>query len=99
MWESLYRSIKVPCVPIYGFFPVKLRTHLGTPIYPRPGVSPEELSREVVVAMEELISQHQQLPGTLTQVMLQDIGTEHDQILSNYKKLHGGVCPQLVKKC
>ena len=78
---------------------MKLRTHLGTPIYPRPGVSPEELSREVVVAMEELISQHQQLPGTLTQVMLQDIGTEHDQILSNYKKLHGGVCPQLVKKC
>ena len=70
MWESLYKSTKMPVVPMYGLFPVKLRTHIGAPIYPRPGVTPEELSRQVLVAVEELISQHQQLPGTLTQVLL-----------------------------
>ena len=70
MWESLYKSTKMPVVPMYGLFPVKLRTHIGSPIYPRPGVTPEELSRQVLVAVEELISQHQQLPGTLTQVLL-----------------------------
>ena len=53
---------------MYGLFPVKLKTHIGAPIYPSPGVTPEELSKQVVSAVEELIAQHQQLPGTLTQV-------------------------------
>lgn len=68
MWESLYKSTKMPVVPMYGLFPVKLKTHIGAPIYPSPGVTPEELSKQVVSAVEELIAQHQQLPGTLTQV-------------------------------
>ena len=29
MWEKLYRSTKMPVVPMYGLFPVKLRTHIG----------------------------------------------------------------------
>ena len=68
MWESLYKSTKLPLVPRYGLFPVKLKTHIGAPIYPSPGVTPEELSKQVVSAVEELIAQHQQLPGTLAQV-------------------------------
>ena len=37
LWENLYESTKLPIVPIYGLFPVKLRTHLGKPIHPTPG--------------------------------------------------------------
>ena len=37
LWEYLYETTKMPLVPMYGLFPVKLRTHLGKPIYPTPG--------------------------------------------------------------
>ena len=37
LWEYLYETTKLPIVPIYGLFPVKLRTHLGKPIHPTPG--------------------------------------------------------------
>ena len=68
MWESLYRSTKMPVVPMYGLFPVKLRTHIGAPIYPEAGVTPEQLSARVVAAVEQMICQHQVLPATLSQV-------------------------------
>ena len=34
MWEYLYKTTKMPVVPMYGLFPVKLKTHIGSPIYP-----------------------------------------------------------------
>ena len=43
MWERLYRSTKMPVVPMYGLFPVKLRTHIGEPIYPEEDMTPEML--------------------------------------------------------
>ena len=68
MWESLYKSTKMPVVPMYGLFPVKLRTHIGSPIYPSPGITPEELSKQTSEAIQALINNHQVLPGNLTQV-------------------------------
>ena len=68
MWEYMYKSTKLPCVPMYGLFPVKLRTHIGTPIYPTPDMTPEDLSKAAAEAVQKLISQHQILPGNLTQV-------------------------------
>lgn len=68
MWESLYKSTKMPVVPMYGLFPVKLRTHIGSPIYPTPGMTPEELSKQTSEAIQLLINNHQVLPGNLTQV-------------------------------
>ena len=70
MWEHIYQSTKMPLVPMYGVFPVKLRTHIGSPIYPKPGMTPEELRELTVEAMENMISQHQTLPGSLGQVGL-----------------------------
>ena len=32
LWEHIYETTKMPLVPMYGLFPVKLRTHLGKPI-------------------------------------------------------------------
>ena len=69
MWEKLYRSTKMPVVPMYGLFPVKLRTHIGVPIYPRPGMTPEELSKETCEAVQQMIDEHQVLPGTITQAL------------------------------
>ena len=70
MWERIYQSTKIPMVPMYGLFPVKLKTHIGSPIYPKPGMTPEELSKLTVEAMENMIAKHQVLPGNLGQVEL-----------------------------
>ena len=70
MWEYLYKTTKMPVVPMYGLFPVKLKTHIGSPIYPTPGMTPEELAKLTVEAIEGMISQHQVLPGNLGQVGL-----------------------------
>jgi len=69
MWEHIYQSTKMPLVPMYGVFPVKLKTHIGSPIYPKPGMTPEELRKLTVDAMETMISQHQTLPGNLGQAL------------------------------
>ena len=69
MWENLYRSTKMPVVPMYGLFPVKLKTHIGIPIYPRPGMTPEELSKETCEAVQQMIAEHQVLPSTITQAL------------------------------
>ena len=70
MWDYIYQSTKMPLVPMYGVFPVKLKTHIGSPIYPKPGMTPEELRQQTVDAMEAMIAQHQTLPGNLGQVCL-----------------------------
>ena len=70
MWEHIYESTKMPLVPMYGLFPVKLKTHVGSPIYPKPGMTPEQMRQLTVDAMEKLIAQHQNLPGNLGQVGL-----------------------------
>ena len=59
MWEDLYRKTKMPVVPMYGLFPVKLRTHIGAPIYPTPDMTPEDLNKRAVEAVEKLIAEHQ----------------------------------------
>ena len=86
LWEYLYETTKMPLVPMYGLFPVKLRTHLGKPIYPTPGrfllsrsflrgfvisgMKPEEMVTLTSNAVQEMIDQHQQLPGSVKRVSL-----------------------------
>ena len=68
MWEYIYNTTKMPIVPVYGSFPVKLKTHIGSPIYPQPGMTPEELSNLTLKAVENMIQEHQTIPSTLSQV-------------------------------
>ncbi|KAG8300750.1 Transmembrane protein 68 [Homalodisca vitripennis] len=46
IWLKLYTWTKFPLVPIYGGFPVKLRTHVGAPILYDSSLSPEDLDAE-----------------------------------------------------
>lgn len=63
-WLKVYSWTKLPVVPIYGGFPVKLVTHLGKPIYPKTD-SPIELQKQVAEAINEMIVKHQRLPGSI----------------------------------
>ena len=43
----IYEKTKLPLIPLYGGFPVKLRTYLGKPILHRPDFTPEQIRDEV----------------------------------------------------
>lgn len=47
LFVKLYNATRIPVIPVYGGFPVKFRTHLGTPIPYDPNLSPEELQEKV----------------------------------------------------
>lgn len=47
MWLRLYSWTRFPLVPIYGGFPVKLTTYIGTPIPYDSSLSPEDLAAKV----------------------------------------------------
>jgi hypothetical protein len=44
----------LPIVPIYGGFPVKLRTHIGKPIPYDPNLSAEDLQKKVTLVKKNI---------------------------------------------
>ncbi|XP_014242341.1 transmembrane protein 68 [Cimex lectularius] len=66
IWLKLYLKTRLPLVPIYGGFPVKLITHVGKPIsYNVCDGTPEDLQKIVAKAISDLIDTHQKLPGSI----------------------------------
>lgn len=48
LFKWLYEKFRYPFAPMYGGFPVKLRTFLGDPIPYDPEVTAEELAEKVI---------------------------------------------------
>ncbi len=46
-FRYIYEKTRLPLVPIYGFFPVKLRTYIGKPIEYDESRTPDELKELV----------------------------------------------------
>nr|CAX69493.1 Transmembrane protein 68 [Schistosoma japonicum] len=70
-WRSLYERTRLPLAIFYGYFPVKLRTYIGDPIYPLPNETSDELANRVRVSIEELIREHQLIPSNLFCAIMQ----------------------------
>lgn len=68
--RGIYDKTRMPIVPIYGGFPVKMRTHIGKPIAYDSSMTPEELASKTVSAIEDLIRQHQRVPGSVLMGLL-----------------------------
>ncbi|XP_071117548.1 DGAT1/2-independent enzyme synthesizing storage lipids-like isoform X1 [Haliotis cracherodii] len=68
--RKFYEITRLPLVPIYGFFPVKLRTYLGKPLYPSSDDTPETFASKVQRAVEALVKRHQQVPGSVVKALL-----------------------------
>lgn len=64
---KLYYKTRLPTVPIYGGFPVKLTTHIGKPISFK-GEDPEELKRITMESLENLIIKNQKQPNILKSI-------------------------------
>lgn len=71
--RKFYDKLRLPVVPIYGGFPVKLRTIVGKPIPFDPNISPEELARKTAEAIQNLIKTHQKIPGSILHALLERI--------------------------
>ena len=78
-FRSFYDRTRLPIVPVYGGFPVKLRTIIGKPIEYDPNVSPEEVAAKTAKAIEDLIRENQRLPGNILMAIL-------DRFVSRNKK-------------
>ncbi|XP_054716809.1 transmembrane protein 68-like [Uloborus diversus] len=71
--RSIYERTRIPLVPIYGGFPVKLKTYVGQPVPYDPELTPEEMAEKVADRMKEMIKKHQKLPGNISRSMLERI--------------------------
>ncbi|KYN05962.1 PREDICTED: transmembrane protein 68 [Cyphomyrmex costatus] len=73
IWLKIYSKTKLPLVPIYGGFPVKLVTYIGKPIPYDENLTPEELQIKVADSLKELIKKHQKVPGNITRALMERI--------------------------
>lgn len=64
-FKKFYDKTRLPVVPIYGGFPVKLTTIVGKPIPYDPNRTPEELAKLTAETIEQMIREHQRIPGNL----------------------------------
>uniref|UniRef100_A0A8C3TCT8 Transmembrane protein 68 n=1 Tax=Chelydra serpentina TaxID=8475 RepID=A0A8C3TCT8_CHESE len=67
----LYEHSRLPLVPGYGGFPVKLRTYIGDPIPYDPNITATELVEKTKIAIETLRDRHQKLPGSILRALLE----------------------------
>lgn len=70
LFRWVYEKTRLPVVPLYGGFPVKLRTLVGDPIMPDVTMTPDELTVKVKRAIEQLISNNQRLPGSIVMSLI-----------------------------
>ncbi|KYQ48444.1 Transmembrane protein 68 [Trachymyrmex zeteki] len=73
IWLKIYAKTKLPLVPIYGGFPVKLVTYIGKPIPYDENTTPEELQIKVADSLRDLIRKHQKVPGNITRALFERI--------------------------
>ncbi|RWS30040.1 transmembrane protein 68-like protein [Leptotrombidium deliense] len=71
LFQKLYEITKFPVVPIYGGFPVKLKTVIGTPIEFESDLTAEQLAMKTAEAIKALIKEHQTIPGSIIDATLE----------------------------
>uniref|UniRef100_A0A8B9S3U0 Transmembrane protein 68 n=1 Tax=Apteryx owenii TaxID=8824 RepID=A0A8B9S3U0_APTOW len=79
IFRSLYEHLRLPVVPMYGGFPVKLRTFLGEPIPYEPNVTAEELTAKAKAAVQSLIDKHQKIPGNVFRALMERFQTRQKE--------------------
>lgn len=70
-WEKIYLKTRLPIAPLFGGFPVKIRTFVGEPIQINKDMTPEKVKEIVVQQMEMLIRKHQRIPGRIAHALLE----------------------------
>lgn len=69
-FRKIFEKTKLPLLPVYGGFPVKLRTIVGDPIPYDEKATPEEVAEKTTQAIRQLIREHQTVPGSIVNALL-----------------------------
>ncbi|CAG5055371.1 unnamed protein product [Parnassius apollo] len=69
----VYAATRVPLAPVYGGFPVKLVTYLGKPIPHDDSLTPDQLQKKVARAIEEMVEEHQRIPGNILLALMERV--------------------------
>lgn len=69
-FHKWYLRWRFPIIPIYGGYPVKLKTVFGKPIPYDPKCTVEELAAKTKLAIQHLIKEHQRSPGSIVHALL-----------------------------
>nr|XP_054772471.1 transmembrane protein 68-like [Lytechinus pictus] len=75
----LYEKTRAPLVPIYGGFPVKLKTFIGPPIQWDPQMTVDDIVQKAHEAVEGLIQKHQKIPGSIRRAFLERFSTSKEK--------------------
>uniref|UniRef100_A0A670I3S1 Transmembrane protein 68-like n=1 Tax=Podarcis muralis TaxID=64176 RepID=A0A670I3S1_PODMU len=65
----VYEKTRCLLLPVYGGFPVKLRTYIGEPIPYDPNITATELAEKTKTALENLRDRHQKMPGNILRAL------------------------------
>nr|XP_028594367.1 transmembrane protein 68-like [Podarcis muralis] len=65
----VYEKTRCLLLPVYGGFPVKLRTYIGEPIPYDPNITATELAEKTKTAFENLRDRHQKMPGNMLRAL------------------------------
>ncbi|XP_067323525.1 DGAT1/2-independent enzyme synthesizing storage lipids-like isoform X2 [Anolis sagrei] len=75
LFRLMYEYLRLPIVPLYGNFPVKLRTYVGDPIPYKAKVTADELADKAKTAVQSLIDKHQKIPGNVFRAVMERFQT------------------------
>jgi len=78
IWRFLYEKTKLPLVPVYGGFPVRLTTHVGNPLRAKPDETADQFAQRVQKTMQEMISMHQPEGKGISELVLDRIYQQYN---------------------
>nr|XP_060631299.1 LOW QUALITY PROTEIN: monoacylglycerol/Diacylglycerol O-acyltransferase-like [Anolis sagrei ordinatus] len=79
LFRLMYEYLRLPIVPLYGNFPVKLRTYVGDPIPYKAKVTADELADKAKTAVQSLIDKHQKIPGNVFRAVMERFQTREKE--------------------
>ncbi|XP_061467375.1 monoacylglycerol/Diacylglycerol O-acyltransferase-like [Rhineura floridana] len=74
----LYEKTRLLILPIYGGFPVKLRTYIGEPIPYDANITAKELAYKTKIAIENLRNRYQKRPGNILRALSERFDKHHE---------------------
>lgn len=68
---NFYLKTRIPLMPMFGGFPVKLKTYVGKPIKIKGCENPEDIRNEVESELRSMILANQVIPGSIWNALLE----------------------------
>lgn len=71
LFMNIYLKTRIPLIPMFGGFPVKLKSYIGKPIKIQDHQTPQEIRDAVEKELEGMILKYQLVPGSIWKALLE----------------------------